>query len=139
MTDPRPSLYPVLQYRDAPAAIAWLEKAFGFRTAVSYPNETGGIAHAELRFGNGMVMLGSRQEDGPFALRPPAEAKVTTQSVYVATDGIDDLYARAQAAGAEVVMTIRNTDYDSRDFSVRDPEGHLWSFGSYRPDFTAAG
>lgn len=135
MTDPRPSLYPVLQYRDAPAAIAWLEAAFGFRTVACHRNPDGSVAHAELRFGNGMVMLGSVQSDGPFAFRPPREAGVTTQSSYVAADDIDALYDRARAAGAEIAMAIRDTDYGSRDFSVRDPEGHLWSFGSYRPDF----
>lgn len=135
MTDTRPSFYPVLQYRDAPAAMAWLEKAFGFRTIACHKNPDGSIAHAEMRFGNGMVMLGSVQDEGPFAFRTPREAGVITQSSYVAADDVDALYDRARAAGAEVVMGIRDTDYGSRDFSVRDPEGHLWSFGSYRPDF----
>lgn len=137
MTDTRPSIYPVLQYRDAPAAMAWLEKAFGFRTTACHKGPDGKIAHAEMRFGNGMVMLGSVQDEGPFAFLTPREAGVTTQGSYIAADDIDALYERARAAGAEVTMTIRDTDYGSRDFSVRDPEGHLWSFGSYRPDFDA--
>jgi uncharacterized glyoxalase superfamily protein PhnB len=137
MTDTRPSIYPVLQYRDAPAAMAWLEKAFGFRTVACHKSPDGKIVHAEMRFGNGMVMLGSLQDEGTFAFRTPREAGVTTQSSYIAADDIDALYERARAAGAEVTMTIRDTDYGSRDFSVRDPEGHLWSFGSYRPDFNA--
>jgi uncharacterized glyoxalase superfamily protein PhnB len=130
-----PSIYPFLQYADAPAAIAWLEKAFGFRTVMSHPDGKGGIAHAELQFGQGMVMLGSCQAEGPFALQPPKLAGCTTQGVYLAVQEIDVLFERAKAAGAEIVMQIRDTDYGSRDFAARDPEGHLWSFGTYLPAF----
>ncbi|WP_341897174.1 VOC family protein [Ferrovibrio terrae] len=132
-----PSIYPFLQYRDAPAALAWLEQAFGFKTVMSHADGKGGIAHAELQLGQGMVMLGSRQPDGPFALSTPQEAGCTTQGVYIVVKDIDALFARAKAAGARIVMEIRDTDYGSRDFSARDPEGHLWSFGTYAPAFTA--
>jgi uncharacterized glyoxalase superfamily protein PhnB len=128
-----PSIYPFLQYADAPAAIAWLEKAFGFRTVMSHPDGKGGIAHAELQLGHGMVMLGSRQPDGPFALRTPKDAGCTTQGVYLVIGDADALFAQAKAAGAEIVMELRDTEYGSRDFAVRDPEGHLWSFGTYAP------
>jgi uncharacterized glyoxalase superfamily protein PhnB len=130
----RPSIYPFLQYDDAPAAIAWLEKTFGFRCVMSHPDGKGGIAHAELQFGHGMAMVGSRQTEGPFALRAPRQAGGTSQGVYLVTQEIDALYRRVQAAGAEIVMEIRDTEYGSRDFSVRDPEGHLWSFGTYAPE-----
>lgn len=128
-----PSIYPVLQYRDAPAAIAWLQRAFGFRIAANHPDETGGVTHAELALGNGMVMLGSCKEDGPFALKTPREAGLSTQSVYIVVAEVDALFALAQTAGAEIVWGIRDTDYGSRDFTARDPEGHLWSFGTYAP------
>ncbi len=128
-----PSIYPFLQYDDAPAAIAWLEKTFGFRTVMSHPDGKGGIAHAELQFGMGMVMLGSCQAEGPFVLIPPKRAGCTSQGVYLVAQDIDSLYRRVQAAGAEIVMEIRDTEYGSRDFSARDPEGHLWSFGTYAP------
>ncbi len=133
-----PSIFPFLQYADAPAAIAWLEKAFGFRAVMAHPDGKGGIAHAELQLGQGMVMLGSCQTEGPFALLPPKQAGCTTQGVYLVVPEIDALFARARAAGAEIVMEIRNTDYGSRDFAARDPEGHLWSFGTYAPSFPAA-
>ena len=136
MTD-RPTIYPYMQYRDAKAAIAWLERAFGFRTVMAHPDGDGGIVHAELSLGNGMVMLGSCKDTG-LGVIMPAQAGGNTQGVYVVIKDADALYARAQAAGAEIVMSIRDTDYGSRDFSVRDPEGHLWSFGTYMPDFTAA-
>lgn len=130
----RPTLYPYMQYRDAPAAMRWLEKAFGFRTVMSHPDDNGGIAHAELRLGNGMIMLGSARDNG-LPMKMPKDAGGNTQGVYVAVSDADAVYAKAQEAGAEIVMTIRDTDYGSRDFSARDPEGHLWSFGTYMPDF----
>lgn len=130
-----PSIYPFLQYRDAPAAMAWLENTFGFKTVMYHPDGKGGIAHAELQFGTGMVMLGSTQPEGPFALRTPQEAGCTTQGIYLVAKDVDALYQRARTAGAEIVMDIRTTDYGSRDFAARDPEGHLWSFGTYAPSF----
>ena len=130
----RPTLYPYMQYRDAPAAIGWLAQAFGFRTVVSHPDGKGGIAHAELSFGNGMIMLGSLKDNG-LPMTMPKDAGGNTQGVYVVVQDTDAVYAKAQAAGAEIVMTIRDTDYGSRDFSARDPEGHLWSFGTYMPEF----
>ena len=130
----RPTLYPHMQYRDAPAAIRWLEKAFGFRTVMSHPDGNGGVAHAELAFGNGMIMLGSCKDNG-LPMTMPKDAGGNTQGVYAVVKDTDALYAQARAAGAEIVMTIRDTDYGSRDFSARDPEGHLWSFGTYAPEF----
>lgn len=130
----RPTLYPYMQYRDAPAAIQWLEKAFGFRTVTSHGDGHDGIAHAELKLGNGMIMLGSVKDNG-LPMTMPKQAGGNTQGVYVVVKDADALYAKARAAGAEIVMTIRDTDYGSRDFSARDPEGHLWSFGTYMPEF----
>lgn len=129
----RPTIYPYMQYKDVATAIAWLEKAFGFRKVVAHPDGAGGIAHAELSFGNGMVMLGPI--NGSLPMRQPHEAGGSTQGIYVVVKDAGAVYARAQSAGAEIVMTIRDTDYGSRDFSARDPEGHLWSFGTYMPEF----
>jgi uncharacterized glyoxalase superfamily protein PhnB len=121
------SLFPALSYRDAPAAADWLERAFGFARHAVYEDGQGGIAHGELRFGNGIVMFGSK--------RPPDPANpwTTTEGIYVAVDDVDAHYARAKAAGAEIVRPLADTDYGSREYSVRDLEGHLWSFGTYRP------
>ena len=127
-----PSIFPVLQYRDAPAAIAWLEKAFGCRILSDHRDDTGAVMHAELALGHGVIMLGNCKEDGPFALKTPREAGFSTQSVYVVVPEIDALFDRVNAAGAEIVWGIRDTDYGSRDFTARDPEGNLWSFGTYR-------
>lgn len=129
----RSTIMPCLTYRDAPAAIDWLQKAFGFEKKVAYDGPDGTIAHAELRLGSDYVMLGSVKDD-PFDWKPPAEAGVSTQMIYAVVEDPDALFARATAAGAEIVRPLQNTDYGSRDFSVRDPEGHIWNFGTYHPD-----
>ncbi|MGH6916155.1 MAG: VOC family protein [Geminicoccaceae bacterium] len=130
-------IYPGLRYRDAPAMIAWLCKAFGFAERVVYPGPDGTIAHAELALGSGMVMLSSVRDDkfGAMVGAPigPEGAKGNGQAIYVAIDDADGLYARAQAAGAGMLMGLTDTDYGSRDFICRDPEGYIWCFGTYWP------
>jgi uncharacterized glyoxalase superfamily protein PhnB len=117
-------IYPCLRYRDAPAAIEWLERAFGLRRGLVVPGPEGTIAHAELRFGQGMIMLGSPREDTPAA--GPA-------TLYLATADLDAHHARAAAAGATILRQPFDTDYGSRDYIARDPEGHVWCFGTYDP------
>lgn len=133
----RTTVIPCLRYRDAAAAIEWLCKAFGFEKQAVYPNPDGSIAHAQLSFGNGMIMLGSAKPDdtgwGRLIRQPDEVGGFETQAAYLVVDDADALYAQAQAAGAEIVLEIRDQDYGGRDFSCRDPEGHLWSFGTYNP------
>jgi uncharacterized glyoxalase superfamily protein PhnB len=128
MTNP-PTIWPTLKYADAPAAIRFLTEAFGFTEALVVPGEQPGeVVHAELRWPEGGgIMLGS--------LRPGTEVQYGTpgaSSVYVVTDSPGELFTRATAAGATVVRELADQDYGSREFSVRDPEGNLWSFGTYR-------
>ena len=125
--DQRPNIFPALKYKDAPAAMKWLGKAFGFRTHFSVPGEKGGIAHAELQLGSGMIMLGSMRK------RDPKNPWATEPGLYVHVENIDAHYARSRKAGAEIVRELADTEYGSREYSVRDPEGHLWSFGTYLP------
>ena len=130
MTEPR--IYPCLRYLDAPAAIAWLGRAFGFEELLVVPGETDGtVAHAELRMGGCVVMLGSARDDA-YGQSPRTLGGVT-QTVYMAVAEPDALHARAAAAGAEILRPPADTDYGSREFSCRDPEGHVWSFGTWRP------
>ena len=123
-------LWPCLTYTDAPAAAAWLERAFGLLLTASYAREgdPSVIEHAEMRWplGGGIMFGTAGKDDGAFGSRAPG-----TSAVYVVCEDPDDLFARASAAGAEVVMGLTDTDYGSRDFSVRDPEGNVWSFGTY--------
>jgi uncharacterized glyoxalase superfamily protein PhnB len=124
-----------LRYRDAPAAIDWLQRAFGFEPQLVVPDSQGGIAHAQLRFGNGMVMLGSMRDDefGKLMAHPDEIGGRETQSAYVIVEDADVVYASAKAAGSKIVTEIKDEDYGGRGFSCRDLEGHLWNFGTYDP------
>ena len=133
MTGTAPSIVPCLSYEDAPAAIAWLREAFGFTETMVVPGPDDTIAHAQLSFGSGMVMLGSKRDDA-LALGSPCDLGGVTQSIYVVVGDADAHYARAVLNGAEIVRELEDTPYGSRDYSARDPEGHLWHFGTYRPE-----
>jgi uncharacterized glyoxalase superfamily protein PhnB len=125
-----PTIYPALRYKDAPAAIRWLVTTFGLteHMVVDGPDNT--IAHAQLSWGDGgMVMLGSTTDgsDGRLAEQQgPAW-------LYLVVEDPDAHHARAVAAGAEIVQPLTDEDYGSRGYTARDPEGNLWSFGTYQP------
>jgi uncharacterized glyoxalase superfamily protein PhnB len=131
------SIIPVLRYRDAPVAIEWLCKTFGFQKHLVVPNADGTIAHAQLTSGNGMIMLASVPEDetelSRFMKQPDEVGGAATQTTYIVVTDADALYTKAQAGGAKIAMAIRNEEYGGRGFSCHDPEGHLWSFGTYNP------
>ena len=132
MPETGPSIVPCLSYRDAPAAIAWLKQAFGFTEVMVVPGPDDTIAHAQLAFDGGMVMVGSIRDD-ELQMRTPCDLGGITQSIYIVVEDTDAHYARAVEAGAEIVRELEDTPYGSRDYSARDPEGHLWNFGTYRP------
>ncbi len=127
--DSRPNIFPGFRYAKAPAVMAWLERAFGFERHFVVPGPNESIAHAQLKLGPGLVMLGSAPEE-PDPAHPWAAVR---QGVYVYVEDIDAHYERARAAGAEIVGELRDTEYGSREYSARDPEGNLWSFGTYQP------
>lgn len=129
------SVIPTLRYEDASAAISWLGDAFGFEPHLVVPGEGGTVIHAQLVSEDVMIMLGSARDDAFGRLqKPPAGAEaVCTQSPYIIVADPDAHYARAVASGAEIVMEIADQDHGGRMYSCRDPEGHLWSFGSYDP------
>jgi uncharacterized glyoxalase superfamily protein PhnB len=128
------SIYPAVRYDDAKAAIAWLTSVLGFEEHVVYTGEDGSIAHAELKLAGNLIMLGNVKND--VYGKSPKTLGGASGTVYIALDTpaeIDACYARAKAAGAEIIRELNDTDYGSHEFGVRDPEGHLWSFGTYRP------
>jgi uncharacterized glyoxalase superfamily protein PhnB len=129
-----PDVVPSMRYRDALAAIDWLERAFGFERQAVYA-EGDHVSHAQLRFGTGMVMLGSaRDGDDRWPVKTPGDVGgATTGGIYVIVEDADAHYDRAKAAGAEILREPCDQEYGSRDYSARDPEGHVWSFGTYRP------
>lgn len=129
------TVIPCLTYRDAPRMVAWLCDALGFQPHAVHKDDAGGISHAELTLGNGMIMLGSEQKDGAFAdlQSTPAKLNGTTQSPYLVVQDADALHARVTAMGGEIVMPLEDKPYGGRAFSCRDPEGHLWNVGTYDP------
>jgi uncharacterized glyoxalase superfamily protein PhnB len=120
VTDQTPNIYPFLRYADAAAALEWLGRAFGLKERVVYRDgHEGAIHHAEISLGPGIIMVGQGN---------PAE-----HGIYVAVDDADAHYEHAKAAGADIVREVEDTDYGSREYTARDPEGNVWSFGTYRP------
>jgi uncharacterized glyoxalase superfamily protein PhnB len=122
------TFYPSFRYADAPAAIEWLETAFGFERAMIVDGEEEGqVAHAQMRFGDGLIMLGSTRGD-------EWDGVAGGGWTYVAVEGdIDAHFERARAAGAEIVREPEDQEYGSRDYGARDLEGNVWFFGTYRP------
>jgi uncharacterized glyoxalase superfamily protein PhnB len=131
------TIIPVLRYGDAPVAIGWLCNAFGFEKRLVVANEDGGITHAQLTFGNGMMMLASVPKTetplGRLMKQPDELGGGQMQPTYIVVTDADAVYTHAMAAGAKITIEIRDEDYGGRDFSCYDLEGHLWSFGSYDP------
>lgn len=124
-------LVPFLRYADPRLAMVWLGDTFGFSPIMVIEGEDGGVAHAELRLGTSAIMLGVLKDDR-LGMRTPTQAGGVTQGIYVVVPDADALWQRAVGADAEIVMDIYDTPYGSREFAVRDPEGHLWSVGTYR-------
>ena len=130
------TLIPSLRYKDAHAAIAWLETAFGFVRHAVYDGPEGTVAHAELRFGTGMIMLGSATNVSPhshFYAIPGEIGGRVTSPLYLIVADCEPVYASAKGAGAEIVMELKTMEYGGKAFTVRDPEGYLWSVGEYDP------
>ena len=125
MATPAPTIIPAIRYDDAPAAIDFLERAFGFEVNARHDGEDGRVDHAQLTHGSGMVMLGSSSGN---------QFDTAHTSIYVIVTDPDALHERAVAAGAEITMGLSDQDYGSREFTARDPEGNTWSFGTYHPD-----
>jgi uncharacterized glyoxalase superfamily protein PhnB len=123
------TFYPSILYADAAAAMDWLERTLGFQRREDHRDDDGKVQHAEMSFGGAIVMLGTAGVGRePFRSLPAGN-----RLIYCAVDDVDGLHDRARDADAEIALELTDTDYGSRDFTVRDPEGNLWSFGTYRP------
>lgn len=124
--DTTSNISPVLRYRNAPAAIEFLVNALGFEAKSDHRTPDGSVAHADLAFGPSIVGVsstGTSPADSPWAR--------VRQGLYIVVEDPDAYFQRAQAAGADVAIPIADQSYGSRDFTLRDPEGHLWGFGTY--------
>jgi uncharacterized glyoxalase superfamily protein PhnB len=135
----RAAIIPCMSYRDAAAAIEWLCSTFGFEKQAVYPGEDGTIMHAQLTLGNGMIMCGTKRDSpyGKYVKQPDETGGCETQAPYVVVSDADAVYQRAKAAGAEILIDIKTEDYGGRGFTCRDPEGHIWTIGTYDPWQTA--
>ncbi|MEU8462925.1 VOC family protein [Streptomyces sp. NPDC029003] len=125
-----PTVFPTLLYRDAKAAIRLLTEAFGFTQLAVYEGDDGAVMHAELSYGGGAVMLGSKGRGGAF---DRAMADAGPSGVYVVVDDVDAHHRRAVEHGVEILMEPTDQEYGSRDYMARDGEGNVWSFGTYAP------
>jgi uncharacterized glyoxalase superfamily protein PhnB len=128
----RQSIYPTFRYRDAAAMIEWLDKAFGFAVKEKFMNG-GMVGHAELTLGSSIIMLGEARDDA-FGRLVGGPGQPGGKSTYVAVDDVDAIYATASVAGATILEEPTNRDYGSREFICADPQGNVWSFGTYRPE-----
>jgi uncharacterized glyoxalase superfamily protein PhnB len=124
------SIHPTLLYRDAGTAIDFLERAFGFETLARHDNPDGTVAHAELRLGDDIVMVGTGAEG---LQDVPDDFKAARVGVYLSVEDLEAHHERARDAGAKVTRKPENTDYGSREYSARDLEGLHWHFGTYVP------
>jgi len=127
-----PNIFPELIYDDAPAALEWLERVFGFVPGEVIPGPDGTIAHAEMHYGTGTIMPKSASSDTVFGMSPRALGGVS-QCIFVAVEDPDQHYERAKAGGAEILMAPTDMDFGARNYAARDLEGHVWGFGTYWP------
>ncbi|HEY1449232.1 MAG TPA: VOC family protein [Caulobacteraceae bacterium] len=136
MTDvKRPTMACGVCYRDPRAALKWLEKAFGFEISMVVENEDGTIGHSEMRFGEGMIFVGSEWDERHRS--PASVGGVNTQSIHFQLEtGLDDHCKRARSAGATVLREPADQFYGDRNYMVADPEGHVWSFGQTVKEMT---
>ncbi|MFI7055668.1 VOC family protein [Streptosporangium canum] len=113
------TVYPLVRYREPAKAVDWLVRAFGFEVHELVRSGDGGVDHAELTVGTGMVMTGTGEPGGP--------------GIYIAIEDPDAHHAGAVDAGAEITRELTDQPYGSRDYACKDPEGNEWFFGTYRP------
>ena len=133
MTDHlRPNIFPAIRYADADAAIAFLKNAFGATEKAVHRGDDGVVHHAELALGAGLIMLGQHRQDAKAGGEAP-NPLASPISLYVTVQDPDAHHAAARAAGATIVRELEDMDYGSREYSARDLEGNLWSFGTYDP------
>ncbi len=130
------TVIPGMRYRDCLAAIDWLCTALGFEKQAVYMGEDNRVMHAQLTFGNGMIMLGSasnESEYSQYAAMPDELGGREIRSISLLVSDCDGAYAQAKAAGAEMVLDLAEKEYGGKAFTCRDPEGYLWNVGSYDP------
>lgn len=133
-SEPEQLVVPMLAYADASAAISFLCEAFGFKERFRMAMDDGRIGHAELTYGDNVVMLASAWREAGFA--SPMELSGIHTQLYCSVDDVDGHYRRAFAAGATIISEPSNQPY-GRVYRAVDLEGHRWIFGSSVPGSSA--
>lgn len=129
-----PTIYTTLFYKDGLAAMAWLERAFGFETLMSVPGPSGELVHGEMHFRGAVFFLSAeRPESGYYAPRKRGELECAISIGVTDAAEVRALHERAKSAGAEILLAPYSTDYMELGWACLDPEGHYWGFGTYRP------
>jgi len=130
------TVIPGLRYQNAPAMIEWLCGTFGFEKQAVYTGPNGAVMHAQLTFGNGMIMVGSVDNgtQSSYLLKQPDQiGGMETQAPYLVVSDCDALYAGAKAAGARMLTALEEKEYGGKAFTCSDPEGHIWHLGTFDP------
>lgn len=124
-----------MHYRNAPEAIEWLCRVFGFEKHAIYPGPDNAIVHAELTLGGGMVMLASADNEynRRYMKQPDEIGGAETKNVNLTVNDADAVYARVKESGGEILLDIEDKHYGGRGFTCRDLEGHIWNVGTYDP------
>lgn len=128
-------IVPGVRYDDANAAVDFLTSVLGFTEHAVYRDDNGKVVHAELALGSGVIMV-APNSDTPWGrlMKTPAQAGgFNTQAQYLVVQDADAVFRRVQHAGWDIPIDIRDQPYGGRDFTCRDPGGHVWSVGTYDP------
>lgn len=128
-------IIPTIRYKNVSTAIEWLCHAFGFKKHLIVTGTNGTITHAQLNFGNALIMLGAENNNdyNKFIKTPKDLNGINTQAPYIIVDEIEKHYQRAISGGAKIILDLKNEDYGGQGYSCLDPEGYIWNFGSYDP------
>ena len=124
-----------MAYRNAPEAIEWLCRVFGFEKHAVHPGPNNTILHSELTFGGGMIMIGSVNDGpySPYSKQPDETGGAETRGINLIVDDADAVYARVKLTGVPILFDIEDKHYGGRGFTCRDLEGHIWNIGTYDP------
>ncbi|QDY68712.1 VOC family protein [Qingshengfaniella alkalisoli] len=128
-------LIPATRYKDCDAALSYLTGVLGFKEHAVHRDADGKIVHAQLTEGGDIFMFGPPGGGAfdPLMIAPKEAGGRCTTSVYVVVTDIENRYKAVTEAGAEIVIPLEAQDYGGQSFTLRDPEGHIWTFGDYDP------
>lgn len=126
------TIFPILRYKDARAAMRWLCDAFGFTLLFSVPESGEIVRHAQLKLGTNRIMLGSPRDNEP-DFKSPLDAGLITQALSVYVADVEAHYERARSSGAQIIHSPVLTDFGAHEYHVRDLEGHVWIFSNFLP------